>query len=517
MTVDETDNVSALEQADRKPPNRVVNWPFRVILLATAGYLFVTAIAMWPALSDLSNTIMGSFQPSDATNGGVWTAWQMQVLPPFATHTPWVAAPQGTSLWDATWITKLDWILPQWLLVELVGPVGSWTLALAIGFVLDGLAMFGMVRWLTRRDWIAFVAGLLYAFSPFHIEEAHAPIGYVYSFIFPLILWAGLALLTRPSARRAIIFGLAIGLAGYCDGLVFAPLFAVCIGLAGISWAKRLDVRVGQLVKALVLSAGTALIVALPLLIVYMAGSSSVNVLLGDRATNYGLVTAFSAQFWMYFVPWSGSLPWDWLTQAWVANRLGRPYLAVEDSLYLGSVVVLLALVPLLVSIVTGARERTSDRSATGHGLPTESTIWIRMPVRFLAPVLLTLTGVLMLCSFAWFGPIPGVPMLIYQLKPYWRVYTRLDVAVDATIVLAAAVGLALLAHHRHRWVASLLAVLAIIDGTAIVPWSFWSYSQHTPAAYKWLECAPGWRHRGYVSTAGARWSTSFSPNLPVH
>src|ERR1039458_4759944 len=102
--------------------------PARVTLLALGGYCLATVFAMWPAFSDFSNTIMGSSQPSDATNGGVWTAWQMQILPPFATHTPWIAAPQGTSLWDATWITKLGWILPQWFFVQLAGPVGSWTL-----------------------------------------------------------------------------------------------------------------------------------------------------------------------------------------------------------------------------------------------------------------------------------------------------------------------------------------------------------------------------------------------------
>jgi hypothetical protein len=430
---------------------------------------------MWPALSNLSDTVMGSIQPADATAGGVWGGWQLLTRPPFSTSTPYLGAPQGGQFWDASYVTKLGWILPQWLLVHFVGPIGSWNLDLALGFIADGMAMFLLVRWVVGKEWIAFVAGVLYAFSPFHVEESYAHIGYVFTWIFPLIVWAGLAVIQRPTARRGMLLGAATGLAAYTDPyyLLFAPLLAVFLGTAGLLWAPAANVRRVELFKGLAAAAITAWVVVVPLAFTFLVGSGSVHELLTTRSLlNPNLFQR--ARLWEYFVPWSSSPVWGWLTTGWVKARLSTLQ-PTETSLYLGSGVLLLSIGFWIAG--PWIREHTGDE--------------FQLSPRFLALLSAAVAAGLMLCSFARIGPISGLPELVWHFEPLWRAFTRMQLVLDVLVILAACMGLALIAGSRVSWLAPVLGLLAIVDGTAIFPWSSWSYAAHTPAAIIWLAKHP--------------------------
>src|ERR1039457_3941301 len=108
---------------DHSPAHGVGSWGW-----ALTAYAVLTVLAMWPALSNLTTTVMGSVQPGDATAGGVYLGWESLVLPPFAAHTPYIAAPGGSPFWQATFVTLIAWYIPQWLLAHVVGAVGSWNL-----------------------------------------------------------------------------------------------------------------------------------------------------------------------------------------------------------------------------------------------------------------------------------------------------------------------------------------------------------------------------------------------------
>lgn len=470
----------------------------RGVSLAVVGFVILTVITMWPALSNLSDTVMGSIQPADATAGGVWGGWQLLTRPPFSASTPYLGAPQGSQFWDASYVTKLGWILPQWLLVHFVGPIGSWNGDLALGFIADGMAMFLLVRWVVGKEWIAFVAGVLYAFSPFHVEESYAHIGYVFTWIFPLIVWAGLAVIQRPTARRGMLLGAATGLAAYTDPyyLLFAPLLAVFLATAGLLWAPAANVKRVELLKGFAAAAITTWIAVVPIAFTFLVGSGSVHELLTTRSLlNPNLFQR--AHLWEYFVPWSASPVWGWLTTGWVKARLGTLQ-PTETSLYLGSGVLLLSIGFWMASPWTSPwiREQTGDE--------------FQLSPRFLAVTSAAVAAAIMLCSFARIGPISGLPELVWHFEPLWRAFTRLQLVLDVLVILAACVGLALIARSRVSWLAPVLALLAIVDGTAIFPWSSWSYAAHTPVAIAWLAKHPDggivaaypMQTRGYPSLA---------------
>jgi hypothetical protein len=443
------------------------------VSIATLGFVAVTVVAMWPALTNSRMTLLGDIQPNDATAGGVWLAWQLRSLTPFATHTAALSAPHGVLFWHGTNITTLGWLLPLWFFAHLSSPVGAWDYTVALGFVADGLAMYGLVRWLVGRDWIAFVAGLLYAFSPFHMEESWAHLAYLYSWIFPLILWSGLALFRKPTVVRAVLFGGCTALAAYIDGyyVVFAPLFAAVLAACGLAWAPSIGIQRGKLARVLLSACGTYAVVVAPIVVIYLGAASQVATTFGRSQTT---VYFYSAQLWEYVMPWSQSVVWGKLVSGSVNSLLGtgRGSGALERSLYLGGIVMLLG-IGLGVALLRRSRIAHWER--------------LRLPIRPLTWVLLATAIVLLVCSLAAVGPVPGFPILVWHLVPIWRAYTRLFVAVDCIVITAAAVALANLDLGKRRWLALVLAAAALIDGTGVLPQSTWSYAQNTALAYGWL------------------------------
>jgi hypothetical protein len=265
--------------------------------------------------------------------------------------------------------------------------------------------------------------------------------------------------------------------------LLFAPLLATVLAGAGLLWAIRLNVSRLALMKSFVAGGVLALLADIPIAIANLGSSTLLTPLLDARDVTG--VTLFSARFWEYFVPWPYSPLWGRFVGGPVLHLL-RPVPAVETSLYLGTVVTLLALALIGVPTMLAVLTRVFDIVVTWKKAPAVETDF-KLPVPFLTCALPSIAIVLIVCSMAWIGTLPGLPVVLFHVKPFWRVFTRLDVAVDAVVILAAAMTLAILARSRVRWLAPALALAAVIDGTAILPWSSWSFAANTPAAYHWL------------------------------
>lgn len=433
----------------------------------------VTVVAMWPALSDISDTVMGSLQPSDATAGGVWLSWQLGHLSPFSARTGAVGAPQGIPFWLPTYVTALGWMLPMWAIAHITGPVTTWNILVGLGFLADGMAMYGLVRWLTGKGWYALFAGLLYAFSPFHMEQAYVHLAYLNSWIFPLLIWAGLVMLRVPRTRQAVVFGLAVAGAAYFDGyfIVFGPLVATVIALSGLIFSGLLGGQRLALLKASLAAAAVAVAGMIPIAVVYTAGSGSAafNSYKGAYTLNIS-----SAQVTGYVIPWVGSPAWARAVNGILGVDPGFRW--GDGSLYLGWVVLALTAVLLALGLRRGGM-------AENGRLP--------VPPRFLAIAVPVAALAITLSSFARFGPIPGIPALVWTIKPLWRAYSRLDVAVSCLYALAAALALVFLRPRLRPALLLTIAALALVDATAIFPWQSWSYASNTPVAFAWLRAHP--------------------------
>jgi hypothetical protein len=125
------------------------------------------------------------------------------------------------------------------------GPVATFNVALTLSPALSALAMFVLVRrWVTWAP-AAFVAGLLYGFSPFvlvSLTDGHLMLGLA---VFPPLMVACLDELLFRQRRRPVVVGVTLGVLVFLQFLVGTEVLTImvmtgCIGLAlVVGWWLR--------------------------------------------------------------------------------------------------------------------------------------------------------------------------------------------------------------------------------------------------------------------------------------
>lgn len=443
--------------------------------IATVLYLVVAVLFMRPAMSHCRSTIMG--QPGDSTAGAIWFNWNYLRLgvTPFAAHTPLVAAPGTAVLWRPLFITALVWILPMWALTHAVGPVCAWNLGLLAGFVLDGLAMYGLARWLTRRPVVALVAGYAYAFTPYHIEKSYGHIAYLHTWIFPILIWAVLALMKRPSLRQSLACASALAIAFYTDGY-FILLAPVTILVFAAIWILR-DVRsrafIRQRFQWLALTATLTAVLALPVLLTFATNRSQIS---SDLTRTSGDLANYGARWFEYLFPAHTHPIFGPLVRGFETHHLHNSNFS-EQTLYVGWTVVILAVIS-----VGGALARRSDAHA-----PTWAVKSV-LPLATLAVVAAVFSAPPRI------GPFRMPSTFVYRAIPFWRVYARFFIVVDAALVALAAIGLAWLEglNRRRSWLPLVALPIIAFDLLATSPQLSFSYTRDSPEAYRWLATVRG-------------------------
>jgi hypothetical protein len=175
-------------------------------LLAGASYLVLAVLLFWHVWSThpASVTTCACGDPSAALWYTSWPAYAIThgLNPLFSTA---VGYPTGVNLVFAAYgvvLAPLTWLF---------GPVVALNVGMTLGPVLSALAMFALVRRWVSWSPAAFVAGLLYGFSPFvvsNVAVAHADFSLVA--IPPLVVICLDELLVRQR-RRPVPVGVLLG------------------------------------------------------------------------------------------------------------------------------------------------------------------------------------------------------------------------------------------------------------------------------------------------------------------
>lgn len=454
--------------------------PARKIALALAIVGFYTAAAIFMVgpqpVTECTTTVFGG--PGDSTAGLIWMLWNYEELDtgPLESTTPLLDAPHGGDLWRPILVTSSAVILPTWAAAQLVGPVCAWNIAVLAGFLLSALSMFGLVRWLTRHTGAALIAGYAFAFSPFAIRKAEGHLDYVHLWIFPLILWAVLWCWRRPSIRRAAAVGVATGFAAYVDGyyLLIASVMTAAIiftGLIVVASQGTKSLRRYFLLSAVAL--GATLVVLVPIGTVMVTTSAEVSESVTRRVSD---VSTYAARPLEYVVPSRTHPVFSRYFGAWQDQRLhGSNY--SEQTLYVGVTVLALGAIALVQALRRG---RASS---------------MRIPVRTASVLLVGTAAIAALFSAparVRLGPVT-VPMpssFVYSLAPYWRVFARFFIPVDAALVVLAGIGVAVVAgRNRMRSAIAVVAIGLVVafDLLAVPPRPQWSYRADSPRVYKWV------------------------------
>jgi hypothetical protein len=144
-------------------------------LLALVGYLVATVAFTWPLALNLTTAI-----PGDSFDGwqNYWNLWWMKLALVqrlvWPLHTDILYAPTGVNLYFHT-LNPLNGLAT--LPVQLAaGLIPAYNAVVFLSWVLAGYGMFLLTRWVigarsAATNWAAFLAGLVYTLSPFHMAH----------------------------------------------------------------------------------------------------------------------------------------------------------------------------------------------------------------------------------------------------------------------------------------------------------------------------------------------------------
>lgn len=213
-------------------------WSAAIVLL---GYLLLTVVMTWPLATQLTTAI-----PGDSFDGwqNYWNQWWIKVAlidrlqSPF--HTDLLYHPTGVGLYFHT-LNPFNGITTLPLQLSM-GLIPAYNAVVFLSWVLGGYGAYLLIRWLLSYEQngayigplpaeiAAFVAGVIFTFSPFHM--AHL-LGHMQVMSLEWIPFYLLYLLRSETQRRrgqpwqrsALLAGFFLTLVGLCDWYFVLYLF----------------------------------------------------------------------------------------------------------------------------------------------------------------------------------------------------------------------------------------------------------------------------------------------------
>lgn len=346
--------------------------------------------------------------------------------------------------------------LPGRALARLIGPVPAYNLLVLSSFPLAAASAYLLARYVLVSHLASMVAGLAYAFLPFHVMQAggHPHIAQIQWL--PLYLLALWACVDRPRPLRAALLLLAaawVSLADFYSGFIVAVLSPVALLAYGLASARPAP-------EGRVLRVG---VTALVLIGAALAGFAVIRAFVPEIAFNPAAsafprseLFTWSARWWSYLVPPVDHPIWGSAVREFWSRRDVGPALLEHQQVSLGLSLILLSLVPLWDWL-------RRDRQAASTPA---------------APMLAVVAMAALLCSLSperTIGPFHFVrpSALLYALAPMFRGYARFGVIVGLMISLLAGGGAAMLwkRGRRSRAIVALLLLFGAIEYAPFPPW----------------------------------------------
>jgi hypothetical protein len=366
--------------------------------------------------------------------------------------------------------------LPGRALANFVGPVAAYNIVVLVTFPLAAAAAYLLARHVVGSHPGAVVAGLAYAFLPFHVTQAAGHPHVAQTQWLPLYFLALWRCVDHPTPARAALLvasAAAVALSDFYAGLIAAVISpAALIAYGVVSLQQPGESRWRRVA-----------ITSLALLVVAASGFVLVRlyapaVLLHPESLAFARAELFdwSARWWSYLVPPVDHPLWgSRIRDFWLRRGVGESLLE-HQQVGVGWSLLALGAVPLWLWL-RGDRSSVAVRSA---------------------PVLAALAGVALLCSLSPERRIGGMTFvrpsaLLYEIAPMFRAYARFGVVVGLMTALLAGAGAALLWQRgtaAGRRVAALLLGLAVVEYAPFPPWR-WRDVLPT-RAHRWLAAQPG-------------------------
>jgi len=493
--------------------------------LVAMAYIVLAVLFTWPLAAHLSDAVTSSVDPVDS----IWRiGWGQERLlhAPHALFSGNTFYPFANSyLFDECVLGVAVLTLP--LAILGVAPLVTYNIAVLFTLALCGITMYALARHLGAIPLVAFVAGVIYAFAPLHLDHI-GHIGVLSIQWFPLILLLIDRILTRPTVRDSV--ALAASLAMQAISSQYHALYLVLLVplFLGVMWVCRPETRRLRIVAHLTAAGFVALALVAPVAINYLRIQADYEVI-----RSYGQTTYYSASLANFITPDGHNRLWGALTAPLRANGT----YTFERGMFAGGIALLLAVVGAVIGIANGWRSQAHTLATVGKPASVHSPIddLLQPPRARLLPmlgaqypvstraawvlflVLLTLTAATLAL-----GPelrlVPGSHARLFGHLPYdvlyWHVpginSMRVPARIGALYLLGiaglAAIGLTILMHWldaialprpRFTHLASLLGGIVVLLGVCLeyanvsLPLTPLESGAAIPPVYTWLAAQP--------------------------
>ncbi len=430
----------------------------REYLISGFAYLVIALVMFWNITLNIATAVVnGGGDVYQSLWNLWWTPFSLFVLHQSPYITNYLFYPVGANLVTQT-MTPLAGII-SWPL-QAVSLAFAYNVLFFTSFLLGGVFMYMLAKYITRNKYAAFIAGLIFAFSPMHIAQGYSHLQWTITEFIPLFTLFFLLALRGENRRRlyAVLAGICFCLltfAGDIEQGMIMVVFAV-VSLILLVIVERKDVLSKKSLTNMVIIAIVAFVVSLPFLVLILPNVTSGALSNANYLTDVPHNMLYSATLSNFLVPsyYNGifhNLEIESVNQSYGLVYNNTMYSAdpTEKVAYLGYVALALAVLGIVFEI-------KKNRASTIY--------WVAIGVIFVLFALgpyIQLTGTIS----------TGIPTLysLYKAVPLFNIVRepgRFDVIVTMALAVLAALGIKHLHDlkpHINKNMLLYTAVLAIL------------------------------------------------------
>lgn len=391
----------------------------KVYVIASLIYLVFALINFWPVTAHITSVVAGIGGDTYQSLWGIWfVSYSLLTLHQSIWHTSLVFWPIGANLAYQTFIPIASLLATPFTAVSLGF---AYNVIFFLSFLLCGLTMFILARYLTKNSYAAFIAGLIFAFSALHIAQAYGHLDIANLEFIPIAIYLFIRMVKEDAGRYKKALLLAVSMVLCCfisnvqTGIILLLVLLVIAVLYLFKKETRQRMLSGGFIKAICLFVVATFILGIwawiPIASAVLHTGSTVNSM---NSVQYNALWSDDLLSFLVPTPYNGIL--GWLSGSYISIYHGD---IAETASYMTYTAIVLALLGLWKHF-------------------KELRLWLALGLIFgvlaLGPILLvggSVTGI----------PLPG---MLYRLIPFFNAVRepgRFDIIVTIALAIMAAYG----------------------------------------------------------------------------
>jgi hypothetical protein len=371
-------------------------------------------------------------------------------------------------------------MIPVYLFSILFNEIFAYNAMIILSLILSFVCMYALVFYLTQRHSAAFIAGLIYALSPYHINKSWEHFGLMFIEFIPLYILFLLKLKNKPNLSNLILCSASLALVVLSDlthSFIIFIFSLLYIAFCFFYYLKNIKEFL-RLFFYFCLMGSISLTLVLPSFIPVfksLATPSSQALAAAEKVAVRPLHYLFSqsASIPAYFIPSRYHPLWGSIARALEGSVFfGRGPL--EQTLYLGWVGILLAFIFL-------RKKKGQDSERLDNNTKFARSLFL---FTFLSAVVISMPPYWNLLVFKIYFP----SFFIYKVFPVFRAYARFGVLALLAVSVLAGYGFSLLKSKskRKKLVTIAFSLLVLVDFANFPPLRVADINK-CPEVYAWL------------------------------